>query len=117
MVPSFAPIKPEPRIPTRMLSSETGPFFQRLGVARPLNRDLRGGASDLAEIVGRKFDCDRSDVLLQALQLRGAWDWNDPRFLSKQPGQRDLSRCRLLPLGDRAKQIRPEPDSPSEPPA
>ena len=39
------------------------------------------------------------------VQLRGARDRNDPRLLGKQPGERDLSRCRLLPFCDLAKQI------------
>src|SRR3989442_11394985 len=39
------------------------------------------------------------------MQLRGAWDWNNPRLLGQQPCQRDLSGCRLLPLTDFAEQI------------
>src|SRR4029434_10284067 len=39
------------------------------------------------------------------MQLRGARDWNNPRLLGEQPGKRDLSRCRLLPFRDPAKQI------------
>ena len=39
------------------------------------------------------------------MQLRGAWDRNNPRLLRKQPGERDLSRCRLLPFCDAAEQI------------
>src|SRR5207253_2022657 len=39
------------------------------------------------------------------MQLRGAWNWNNPRLLRKQPGERDLSRCRLLPFCDTAEQI------------
>src|SRR2546430_5708849 len=39
------------------------------------------------------------------MQLRGAWDWNNPRRLGEQPGERDLSRCRLLPFCDAAEQI------------
>ena len=39
------------------------------------------------------------------MQLRGAWDWNNPRLLGQQPGERDLSGCRLLPFGDPAEQI------------
>ena len=47
----------------------------------------------------------RSEVLLQALQLRGARDRNDPRLLGEQPGERDLRGRRLLPFGDPAEQI------------
>ena len=39
------------------------------------------------------------------MQLRCAWDWNDPRLLRTQPRKRDLSRCRLLAFCDLAKQI------------
>src|SRR4051812_39570030 len=70
-----------------------------------MNLDLRGSAIDLAEIVGRELDRRCSDVLLETRQLRRAGDGNDPRLLRKQPGQRDLSRGRLLPLRDVAKQI------------
>ena len=70
-----------------------------------MHRDLRGGALDLAEVVGRQFDGSRPDVLLQAMQLRGARDRNDPRLLGEQPGERDLGRRRLLPLRDLAEQI------------
>src|SRR4030095_3232381 len=39
------------------------------------------------------------------MQLRGAWDWNNPWLLCKQPSERDLGRCRLLPLCDATEQI------------
>src|SRR5437763_16498527 len=38
------------------------------------------------------------------MQLRGARDRNNPRLLGKQPGERDLSRGRLLPFCDAAEQ-------------
>ena len=57
------------------------------------------------EIVGREFDRDCSDVLVQTMQLRGAGDRNNPRLLGQQPGQRDLSGRRLLSLCDAAEQI------------
>ena len=37
--------------------------------------------------------------------FRGARDRHNPRLLRQQPRERDLRRCRLLPLCDRAKQI------------
>src|SRR5206468_8297213 len=46
-----------------------------------------------------------TDVLIQARQLGGARNRNDPGLLSEQPGERDLSRCGLLPFCDLAKQI------------
>ncbi len=66
---------------------------------------------------GRQFDCRGSDVLFEAMQLRGARDRNDPRLLREQPGERDLSGSRFLALRDAAEQIDHAPDSPSGPPA
>src|SRR5438045_1959289 len=57
------------------------------------------------KIIGGEFDCRCSNVLLQAMELRGARDWNNPRLLCKQPRERDLSRCRLLAFCDLAEQI------------
>src|ERR1035441_3301589 len=39
------------------------------------------------------------------MQLRCARDWNNPRLLRQQPSERDLSRRRLLPFSNGAKQI------------
>ena len=39
------------------------------------------------------------------MQLRGAWDRNNPRLLGKQPGESDLRRGRLLSFGNAAEQI------------
>src|SRR6266700_7620405 len=61
------------------------------------------------EIVGRESDDNGSDVLLQSLQLAGAWDGNDPRLLGQQPGERDLSRCCSLLFSDPGKQINDRP--------
>ena len=47
----------------------------------------------------------RPDVLLQAVQLGGAWDRNNPRLLGEQPSERDLGRRRPFPLCDAAQQI------------
>jgi hypothetical protein len=44
-------------------------------------------------------------VFFKAMQLGGARNRNDPRFLGKQPGKRELSRCRLLLLREFAQQI------------
>jgi hypothetical protein len=70
-----------------------------------LHWDLGGGTVDLAEFVGRQFDVDRSDILLQAVPLRGARDRHDPRLPNQQPRQGELGQCRLLPLGDLRQQI------------
>ena len=47
--------------------SAAGLALQVLRVSRPLHRDLRGGALDVAEIVPREFDGNRAEVLVQAL--------------------------------------------------
>src|SRR5437762_1351258 len=39
------------------------------------------------------------------MQLRRAWNWNNPRLLSKQPSQRDLSRRSFLSFCNLAQQI------------
>jgi len=57
--------------------------LRAFGVARPVHRDLGGGALDLSKLVGREFDGGRAHVLLQALQLPGAGDGNDPRLLDQ----------------------------------
>ena len=76
-----------------------------LRVPRAFGRDLRGGAVDLAEVVGRELDVGRGDVLLQAVQLRRAGDRDDPRLLGEQPGERDLrGRC-VLPFRDPGQQL------------
>src|SRR6202035_743604 len=48
---------------------------------------------------------ERSKVFFQAMKFRCAGDGNDPRLLRKQPGERDLSRCRLLSFCDVGQQI------------
>ena len=40
-------------------------LFQLFRVASALHSDFRGGVVDLVEIVGRKFYCEGSDVLVQ----------------------------------------------------
>src|ERR1700733_8088714 len=39
------------------------------------------------------------------MQLRGAWDRNKPGLLGQQPGERDLSQCRLLSFRDTVEQM------------
>ena len=43
--------------------------------------DLPKAAIDLAQILFGQLQVGRRDVLLESVQLRGPWDWNDPRFL------------------------------------
>jgi hypothetical protein len=83
----------------------TGHLLQMFGVASPLHRDPGSGALDLTEVVGREFDGGRPEVLVQAMQLRGARNRNDPRLLGEEPRERDLGRRRPLPLGGLSEQV------------
>ena len=96
---------PEHFHPALLRRSATGHLLQVLGVPGPLHRDLRGRGLDLAEVVGRELDVGRPEVLVQAMQLRGARDRDDPRLLGEQPGERDLGRRRLLASRDLAEQV------------
>src|ERR1035438_6576073 len=79
--------------------------LRALAVPGSLDRNLRCGALDVAEIAGRKFHFSGPDVLLDARQLRGTWDGNHPRLLSKHPGERGLGWCRFLALSDCIEQV------------
>src|SRR6516225_5564278 len=70
-----------------------------------LHRDVRSRVFDVAEITLGEFDGGRPDVLLQAMQLRGAWNWDDPGLLTEDPRQCDLGRRCLLPLSNLADQV------------
>jgi hypothetical protein len=70
-----------------------------------LHRDLRRRVFDAAEIALGEFDGGRPDVLLQAMQLRGAWNWDNLGLLSEDPRQRDLGGRCLLPLSNLADQV------------
>jgi hypothetical protein len=70
-----------------------------------LHRDLRSRVFDVAEIALGEFDGGRPDVLLQAMQLRGARNGDDPGLLSEDPRQRDLGGRCLLPLSNLADQV------------
>jgi hypothetical protein len=83
----------------------TGHFLDMFGVASSLHRDLRGRGLDLAEVVGRQSDGGRSQVLVQAMQLRGTRDGDDPGLLGEQPGEGDLGWRRPLPARDAAEQV------------
>jgi hypothetical protein len=70
-----------------------------------LQGDLRSGVLDFTEVFGREVKLGGSEVLLEALQLPGSRDRDDPRLLGEQPGERDPGRCRLLPLRHAAKHV------------
>jgi len=73
-------------------------------ISGALDRNLRSGAFDFAQVVWGELDRNRSDIFIQARQLRRAGS-EQPWLLRKQPSQRDLSRCCLLPLCDLAKEV------------
>src|SRR5437773_1670830 len=79
--------------------------FQFLRVPGALHCDLCGGNVEFPEIIRGEFDSKRSDVLFKALLFRGAGNRNDPGFLCKQPGERDLSGCRFLLRGKCSNQV------------
>jgi hypothetical protein len=54
-----------------------------LGVAVAFDGDLRRGGIDVPKIRGRKLDRTRADVLLEAAELGGTGNRDDPRLLSK----------------------------------
>src|ERR1039457_7155061 len=85
--------------------SASDQFLEVFGVSSTLYRDLRSGALDFTEVFGREVKLGGSEVLLEALQLPGPRDRNDPRLLGEQPGERDPGGCRLLPLCDAAKHV------------
>ena len=70
-----------------------------------MHGDLRELTLDLAEVIGSKFDFNRSDILDHPLQISRAGNGDDPRLLREQPGERDLSRRYLLSFCDRVEQI------------
>ena len=59
--------------------------------------DPRRRGVDVTEVVGRELNSVEAEVFLQAVQLGGAGDRHDPRFLREQPCQRDLRGRGALP--------------------
>src|SRR2546426_3155941 len=74
------------------------PSFELFRVAFPMYRDLCSGLVDLTKIGGCEFYVDRSDVFLPNVDLLFSWDLDDPRVQREEPPERDLRRCRSLPL-------------------
>src|SRR5208337_281857 len=62
-------------------------------------------ALDLTQIIGCQFNIHCSDIFVESLKLCCARDRDNPRLLSKQPSQSNLSRCCPLLFGELAKQI------------
>ena len=91
--------------PADLYCSAPHQFLQLFGVSSTCYRNLGGRALQFAEIFKRKFDVNGSNVFLQPMQFGRARDGNDPRFLRQQPGEGDLSRCRLFLLCEFLNQI------------
>jgi hypothetical protein len=91
-----------PRLDQRSATDQRRQFR---GIAVSLHLDKGEGIADLAQIVGRQFDGCRADVLVQAMQLRGARNGNDPGLLRQQPSQCDLRGRGILAICDPSKQV------------
>src|SRR6516164_6048672 len=70
-----------------------------------LHRNLRSCVFDVAKIALGEFNGGCPDVFLKPMQLRGAWNWDDPGLLTEDPRQCDLGRRCLLPLSNLADQV------------
>ena len=103
--------------PARLISTfrpsivlASGHRERTFGQTRTLQRNLRSGCVDLAQIVGRKLDLHRPEIFIEPIELRGAGDRYDPRFLSEQPCERDLRRSCIFALSDLRAANPPKPD-------
>src|SRR5271165_4897657 len=94
-----------PACPCTRARLATDRFHQLFWIPFPLDRDLCGGGIDLPKVIGRQFHGERSNILVEAMQLGCAWNRDNPRLLGQHPSERDLCRCRLLPCCDCANQI------------
>src|SRR5262245_3931062 len=66
---------------------------------------------NFAEIAGCQFNINRSNVLVEALELARAWNWNDPWLLRQQPGEGDLGGSGILLGSDSFQQVDDHPIS------
>ena len=53
--------------------------------AATVHFDLREGRLDLAKVRGRELNVDGSQVLVQVIDVAGAWDWDNPGLPSEKP--------------------------------
>src|SRR5258707_11114755 len=60
---------------------------------------------EFTNIAGVKLQSRRRYVLFDSLELGSAGDWNDPRFLCKQPRESQLSRGHVLPCSEACNRI------------
>src|SRR5262249_41550083 len=79
--------------------------IQVFGIPSPVHFDRRGGIIDRTQVVRCECDFHRPVVFIKAMWFRRTWNGNNPRLPSKEPGERDLSRCGLLPFCDASNEI------------
>lgn len=87
------------------LISATRHLEGSFGKSLALDLDPGKRIFDFVQVRSREQDIDGTKVFLEAMLFRGAGDRYDPGRLGKQPGKRNLSRGRALPLTDRLDQI------------
>jgi hypothetical protein len=75
------------------------------GIASPVHRDLGSGGFDAPEVFGGQFHGHRPEVLVQAVELRGARNRDDPRLLGEEPRERDLGSRGIIAGCDMAEQL------------
>src|SRR5215470_15431595 len=90
-------------IGSRLMCSAADPLLQMCGIALTLYLDCGNGALNRAQVIRGQIDGNRSEVLLKAMQRRGAWDGSDPRLLRQQPCECNLSTRHVFPCCDFAK--------------
>jgi hypothetical protein len=61
--------------------------------------------ASVTPLIGAQLDARGADILFKPEQLGGAGDRHNPRPPCQQPGERDLSGCRLLLLGNSLEKI------------
>jgi hypothetical protein len=66
-------------------ASSSDQFLQVFGVPGSLHRDRRGRALDLTKVLGREVKVGGAEVFLEALELSGTGDGNNPRLLGEEP--------------------------------
>src|SRR5882724_10323788 len=89
----------------RHLGSQTRHPLEFCDIPRPVHRELRSGMIDLAQVFGCQLQADRSDVLIQALELARAGNRDYPRLFRKQPCKSYLAGGHLPSARELAEQL------------
>lgn len=80
--------------------SAAGLSRQVFGVPISFYRDLGESLPNLLKITRCKLNIQRTEVIIQALELTAARDGHNPRLLSQQPRGCNLRQRCLLPVRD-----------------